>query len=345
MCRQIRSSGMSPKSVKIIAEAGVNHNGSLEIAKQLIDSAADSGADFVKFQTFRAEALVTRSAKKAEYQLRQPYGDDNQLEMLKSYEIDQAGHVDLIQHCQVRGIKFLSSPFDLQSIDLLVDLGIQIIKIPSGEITNKPYLIHVARQGKPVVLSTGLSSLDEVSEAVRILVTNGLAEEGITLLHCNTQYPTPIDEVNLRAMVSMKSALGVAIGLSDHTEGITTPIAAVALGACVIEKHLTLDKALVGPDHAASLTPDKFREMVSSIRDVERAMGDGIKRPSSGELKNLFSVRKSIVASRTISAGDLFSSENLAVKRPGSGISPMEWENVVGTRAKWGFEIDELIRV
>ena len=333
------------KAVKIIAEAGVNHGGSLEMAKQLIDSAADSGADFVKFQTFRAEALVTRSAKKAEYQLRQEYGDDNQYGMLKNYELDQAGHVDLILHCRERGIEFLSSPFDLQSIDLLVNLGIQIIKTPSGEITNKPYLIHVARQGKPVVMSTGLSSFDEVSRALQILITNGLDEESITILHCNSQYPTPIDEVNLRAMTSMKSAFGVPIGLSDHTEGITTPIAAVALGACVIEKHLTLDKSLVGPDHAASLTPEEFTEMVSSIRDVEKAMGDGIKRPSPGELKNLFAVRKSIVASRRISAGDLFSSENLAVKRPGSGISPMNWDNVVGTRSKWDFDIDELIRV
>ena len=333
------------KAVKIIAEAGVNHGGSLEMAKQLIDSAADSGADFVKFQTFRAEALVTRSAKKAEYQLRQEYGDDNQYGMLKNYELDQAGHVDLILHCRERGIEFLSSPFDLQSIDLLVNLGIQIIKTPSGEITNKPYLIHVARQGKPVVMSTGLSSFDEVSRALQILITNGLDEESITILHCNSQYPTPIDEVNLRAMTSMKSAFGVPIGLSDHTEGITTPIAAVALGACVIEKHLTLDKSLAGPDHAASLTPEEFTEMVSSIRDVEKAMGDGIKRPSPGELKNLFAVRKSIVASRRISAGDLFSSENLAVKRPGSGISPMNWDNVVGTRSKWDFDIDELIRV
>ena len=333
------------KAVKIIAEAGVNHGGSLEVAKQLIDSAADSGADFVKFQTFRAEALVTRSAKKAEYQLRQEYGDDNQYGMLKNYELDQAGHVDLILHCRERGIEFLSSPFDLQSIDLLVDLGIQIIKTPSGEITNKPYLIHVARQGKPVVMSTGLSSFDEVSRALQILITNGLDEKGITILHCNSQYPTPIDEVNLRAMTSMKSAFGIPIGLSDHTEGITTPIAVVALGACVIEKHLTLDRSLAGPDHAASLTPEEFTEMVSSIRDVEKAMGDGIKRPSPGELKNLFAVRKSIVASKTISAGDLFSSENLAVKRPGSGISPMNWDNVVGTRSKWDFDIDELIRV
>jgi N,N'-diacetyllegionaminate synthase len=333
------------KAVKIIAEAGVNHGGSLEVAKQLIDSAADSGADFVKFQTFRAEALVTRSAKKAEYQLRQEYGDDNQYGMLKNYELDQAGHVDLILHCRERGIEFLSSPFDLQSIDLLVDLGIQIIKTPSGEITNKPYLIHVARQGKPVVMSTGLSSFDEVSRALQILITNGLDEKGITILHCNSQYPTPIDEVNLRAMTSMKSAFGIPIGLSDHTEGITTPIAAVALGACVIEKHLTLDRSLAGPDHAASLIPEEFKEMVSSIRDVEKAMGDGIKRPSPGELKNLFAVRKSIVASKTISAGDLFSSENLAVKRPGSGISPMNWDNVVGTRSKWDFDIDELIRV
>ena len=333
------------KAVKIIAEAGVNHGGSLEVAKQLIDSAADSGADFVKFQTFRAEALVTRSAKKAEYQLRQEYGDDNQYGMLKNYELDQAGHVDLILHCRERGIEFLSSPFDLQSIDLLVDLGIQIIKTPSGEITNKPYLIHVARQGKPVVMSTGLSSFDEVSRALQILITNGLDEKGITILHCNSQYPTPIDEVNLRAMTSMKSAFGIPIGLSDHTEGITTPIAAVALGACVIEKHLTLDRSLAGPDHAASLTPEEFTEMVSSIRDVEKAMGDGIKRPSPGELNNLFAVRKSIVASKTISAGDLFSSENLAVKRPGSGISPMNWDNVVGTRSKWDFDIDELIRV
>jgi N,N'-diacetyllegionaminate synthase len=333
------------EAVKIIAEAGVNHGGSLEMAKQLIDSAADSGADFVKFQTFRAEALVTRSAKKAEYQLRQDYGDDNQYGMLKNCELDQAGHVDLILHCRDRGIEFLSSPFDLQSIDLLVDLGIQIIKTPSGEITNKPYLIHVARQGKPVVMSTGLSSFDEVSRALQILITNGLDEKGITILHCNSQYPTPIDEVNLRAMTSMKSAFGVPIGLSDHTEGITTPIAAVALGACVIEKHLTLDKSLAGPDHAASLIPEEFKEMVSSIRDVEKAMGDGIKRPSPGELKNLFAVRKSIVASKKIYAGDLFSSENLAVKRPGSGISPMNWDNVVGTRSKWDFDIDELIRV
>ena len=333
------------EAVKIIAEAGVNHGGSLEMAKQLIDSAADSGADFVKFQTFRAEALVTRSAKKAEYQFRQEYGDDNQYGMLKNYELDQAGHVDLILHCRERGIEFLSSPFDLQSIDLLVNLGIQIIKIPSGEITNKPYLIHVARQGKPVVMSTGLSSFDEVSKALQVLITNGLDENGITILHCNSQYPAPIDEVNLRAMTSMKSAFGVPIGLSDHTEGITIPIAAVALGACVIEKHLTLDRSLAGPDHAASLTPEEFTEMVSSIRDVEKAMGDGIKRPSPGELNNLFAVRKSIVASKKIYIGELFSSENLAVKRPGSGISPMHWDDVVGTRSKWDFDIDELIRV
>lgn len=330
---------------RVIAEAGVNHGGSIEIAKKLIDSSADSGADFVKFQTFHAEDLVTWSAKKAEYQLRQECGGDDQYGMLKEYELDRAGHVELIRHCRERAIEFLSSPFDIPSIDLLVDLGVPIIKIPSGEITNKPYLIHVARQRKPVILSTGISSFDEVSGALKILITNGLDKKDVTILQCNSQYPAPIDEVNLRAMISMKLAFDVPVGLSDHTEGITAPIAAVALGACVIEKHVTLDKSLVGPDHVASLTPHQFKEMVSSIRDVEKAMGDGLKRPTSGELENLLAVRKSIVASKRINVGDYFSSENLTVKRPGSGISPMHWDDVIGTRSKWDFDVDELIRV
>lgn len=327
----------------IIAEAGVNHNGDMELAKRLIDIAADAGADLIKFQTFSAERLATQSAPKADYQNQTTDRAESQFAMLKQLELSMQMHETLIAHCQRRNIGFFSTGFDIQSLDYLASLGAGRFKIPSGEITNLSYLRHVGGFGKSVILSTGMASLGEIEAALEALETAGTPRTHITVLHCNTEYPTPVQDVNLRAMCSIRDAFGVAVGYSDHTSGIGVPIAAVALGATVIEKHLTLDRNLPGPDHKASLEPDKFAAMVCAIRNVEQAMGDGIKRPSPSEAKNIPIARKSLVAAKPIHAGERFTPENVTAKRPGTGISPMRWDEVIGLVATRDFLADELI--
>ena len=332
-------------SVMIIAEAGVNHNGSIELAKKLIDVAAEARADFVKFQTFKAETLVTQTADKAEYQKELTGAGETQFDMIKKLELDKEAHLKLIAYCEKKKIEFLSSPFDHKSIDMLAELGLKRFKIPSGEITNLPYLRHIGRMGKPVVMSTGMSTLNEVRDAQNILLESGVKKNDLTILHCNTEYPTPMTDVNLRAMLTIQDELGVKVGYSDHTLGIEIPIAAVAMGATIIEKHFTLDRTLLGPDHAASLEPDELNAMVISIRNIEKAMGDGLKMPSPSEIKNIPIARKSIVAKKSIKKGELFTEENLTVKRPGTGISPMEWDDVLNQNANKTFKIDDLIEV
>lgn len=329
--------------VFIIAEAGVNHNGDMETAKRLIDAASDAGADAVKFQTFKTEKLVCRTAKKAEYQLETTDSSETQYEMLKKLELTEDMHRELIEYCGKKRIMFLSTPFDLESINFLSELGIQIFKVPSGEITNLPYLQRIAEQQKSVILSTGMSSMDEVKAAVEVLKSNGTKD--ITLLHCNTQYPTPMWDVNLLAMVKMKEELGLPVGYSDHTQGIEVPIAAVAMGAGVIEKHFTLDKNMPGPDHKASLNPKELEAMVSAIRNIENAIGVGEKEPTESEINNRQVARKSIVAKRAIQCGELFTTDNLTTKRPGNGISPMKWYDILGQRANRNYEEDELIEL
>lgn len=329
--------------LRIIAEAGVNHNGSLETAMKLVDAAADAGADYVKFQTFKAENLVTKDARKAEYQKRNiEDADDSQLAMLKRLELSPEDHVKLIEHCRQRGIKFLSTAFDLESVDFLHELGINVWKIPSGEITNFPYLRKIASYNEEVIISTGMCDMEEVKDAVRALHECGNDLHKMTLLHCNTQYPTPMEDVNLRAMLSLKE-LGGNIGLSDHTLGIEVPIAAAALGASVIEKHFTLSRNLPGPDHKASLEPHELKAMVSAIRNIEKALGSEVKHPTASEVGNKGVARKSIVASRHIKKGEILTDYNMTTKRPGTGISPMRWLEIVGTRAIHDFLPDEQI--
>jgi N,N'-diacetyllegionaminate synthase len=327
----------------IIAEAGVNHNGDLQLARRLIEAAAASGADLVKFQTFSADRLVTPSAAKAGYQVRSGEPAESQHAMLRKLELSREAHEQLQAHCEKCGIGFFSTGFDPQSVDLLVQLGLQRLKVPSGEITNLPYLRCVGSHRKQVLLSTGMADLREVEDALRVLEESGTPRGRITVLHCSTQYPTPFADVNLRAMLSLRDTFGVAVGYSDHTSGIEVATAAVALGAVVIEKHLTLDRSLPGPDHAASLEPDEFAAMVRAIRNIERALGDGVKRPTAGELENRAAARKSLVAARAIRAGETFSEDALAVKRPGTGISPMRWHEIVGRKAPRDFAPDELI--
>jgi N,N'-diacetyllegionaminate synthase len=327
----------------IIAEAGVNHNGSVDAAKKLIDAAVNSGADLVKFQTFKAETLVTKTAEKADYQKKLTEKNESHFEMIKKLELDRSDHIDLIDYCEKKEIQFLSTAFDHDSIDLLGELNIPFYKIPSGEITNLPYLRHVGRMGKPIIMSTGMSTLEEVRAAMEILLTAGLQKEDLTILHCNTEYPTPMEDVNLKAMLTMRDELGVAIGYSDHTLGIEVPVAAVALGASVIEKHFTLDRTLPGPDHVASLEPDELQAMVTAIRNIEKAMGDRVKKPSPSESKNIPIARRSIVAIKPISKGELFSEKNLTVKRPGTGVSPMEWDTYIGKLSDREYRADELI--
>jgi len=328
----------------IIAEAGVNHNGDMEMAKRLVDVAAEAGADFVKFQTFKAETLVTESAEKAEYQKNLTEKGESQFEMIRKLELDRSAHEELIAYCKQKNIGFLSTAFDHDSIELLAELDIPFYKIPSGEITNLPYLRHIGRMGKPVVMSTGMATLDEVRAAMDILLVAGVKKDDLTILHCTTEYPTPFRDVNLKAMQTMRDELGVDVGYSDHTIGIDVPVAAVAMGAGIIEKHFTLDRTLPGPDHAASLEPDELKDMVLAIRNIEDALGDGVKRPSESEEKNISIVRKSIVAAGAIRKGELLSSQNLAVKRPGTGVSPMEWDRVVGTVVDREYSKDDLIR-
>lgn len=330
-------------SVFIIAEAGVNHNGNIELAKKLIDIAVEAKVDAVKFQTFKTENLVSKNAKKAEYQEKTTCKNESQFQMLKKLELDIETHRILMAYCKEKKIMFLSTAFDLESIDVLNNLGIEIFKIPSGEITNYPYLKKIGMLRKNVILSTGMSNIEEIEEAIKVLKENGTND--ITVLHCNTEYPTPMEDVNLNAMKTIKKMLNVKVGYSDHTSGIEVPIAAVAMGAKVIEKHFTLDKNMDGPDHKASLEPDQLKEMVKSIRNIEKAMGSGVKQPSKSEIKNLVIVRKSIVASRKIKKGEEFGEDNLTCKRPGDGVSPMRWKEIVGQSAGKDFEEDEMIEL
>ncbi|WP_347488243.1 N-acetylneuraminate synthase [Desulfoscipio sp. XC116] len=325
----------------IIAEAGVNHNGDIKLAKKLVDAAKSAGADAVKFQTFKTESLVSKAAPKAEYQKQNTMTDGNQLEMLKKLELSYNYFKELKEYCTEKGILFLSTAFDFDSIECLESLEMPVYKVPSGEITNLPYLMKIAGTGKPVIISTGMSDLDEVGSAIKVLRDNGAGT--MTLLHCNTQYPTPFEDANLMAMLTLRERFGVAVGYSDHTLGIEAPIAAVALGATVIEKHFTLDKSLEGPDHKASLDPQELKAMVTSIRNIEVALGDGIKQPSASEIMNKAAARKSIVAGRNIAKGEIFTEDNLAIKRPGNGISPMKWFEVLGMSAARDFCEDELI--
>lgn len=329
----------------IIAEAGVNHNGDINLAQELIDVAAESGADFVKFQTFNADEMCSTHANKAEYQNNSTDANESQYDMIKRLELTRDMHEVLIEHCNTRGIQFFSTGFDVESIDLLVELGLERFKIPSGEITNLPYLRHVGKLGKPVILSTGMAKLDEIQVALEVLEKEGTPRSNITVLHCNTEYPTPMVDVNLRSMLTIRDAFDVQVGYSDHTLGIEVAIAAVALGATIIEKHFTLDRNLIGPDHQASLEPEELKAMVKATRNIEKAMGDGVKQPSASEMKNLSIARKSLVAAQPISEGEVFSKTNLAVKRPGIGLSPMYWDEVLGCKAPRNFAPDELIEL
>jgi len=330
-------------SVFIIAEAGVNHNGSIELAFKLIDAAVEAGVDAVKFQTFKAENLVSKNTQKAEYQKKTTDASESQLDMLKKLELDVDVHKKLIKYCNAKGILFLSSPFDHDSIDLLNELGIEVFKIPSGEITNLPYLRRIGSLAKQVILSTGMSTLKEVGDALAILVDSGTKKENITVLHANTMYPTPMEDVNLNAMQTIQKEFDIAVGYSDHTLGIEVDIAAVAMGASIVEKHFTIDKAKEGPDHKASLEPEELRAMVIAIRNVEKALGDGIKIPSGSEKPNIVVARKSILANQKIKKGDTLTEENIIVKRPGNGISPMKWDEVIGLVAAKDYQVDDKI--
>ncbi len=330
-------------SVFIIAEAGVNHNGSLELAKQLIDVAAASGADAVKFQTFKAEKLVSKNAQKADYQKQTTDSKESQYEMIKKLELNVNTHHQLMDYCQKKNIMFLSTPFDHDSIALLNDLGLEKFKIPSGEITNLPYLRAIGKLGKEIILSTGMADLGEIEDAMDVLVASGTPKDKITVLHANTMYPTPMADVNLRSMLTIGQAFACPFGYSDHTLGIEVPVAAVAMGASCIEKHFTLDKNMDGPDHKASLEPQELTAMVAAIRHIEQALGSEIKKPSPSEKPNIDIARKSLVAACDIKEGEQFSADNLAVKRPGHGISPMRWDDIIGTVAQKNYQADELI--
>ena len=335
------------KHTIIIAEAGVNHNGSIELAKQLVDKAVEAGVDYIKFQTFKAANLVTKKARKAEYQERNTSGnEDSQYQMLKNLELSPTDHETLVDYCQRRDIKFFSTPFDFESMKYLHSLGLGLWKIPSGEVTNYPFLKKVAFYNEKTILSTGMCDMEDVRAAVKALYRNGLSKENLILLHCNTEYPTPFEDVNLNAMNALRKEFEVEVGYSDHTTGIEVPIAAVALGATIIEKHFSLNRNMEGPDHKASLEPEELKAMVRAIRNIEKAVGgDGTKHVSNSERKNITIARKSIVAAKEIKRGEKFTEENLTVKRPGTGISPMRWEEVIGQIAKRIFNEDELIEL
>ena len=333
---------MSSK-VFIIAEAGVNHNGSLDLAKKLIDVASESGADAVKFQTFKAEKLVSKNAQKADYQKQTTNKTESQFDMIKKLELDMDTHKELIAYCETKNIMFLSTPFDHDSIELLNDLGLEIFKIPSGEITNLPYLRHIGKLNKKVILSTGMADIGEIEDALDILINTGTKKENITILHANTMYPTPMEDVNLKAMETIGNTFDIAFGYSDHTLGIEVDIAAVAMGASCIEKHFTLDKTMEGPDHKASLEPNELNAMVKAIRNIELALGSSAKKPSKSESPNIQIARKSIVALKNIKQGETLSEENITVKRPGMGINPMRWDEIVGSIANKNYKEDELI--
>jgi len=333
-----------PKTL-IIAEAGVNHNGSLDLACKLIDAAKAAGADIVKFQTFKATELVSESAEKATYQKSTTDANETQFEMIKKLELSKANHLELMRHCEAVGIEFLSAPFDISSIELLHKLGVKRFKIPSGEITNYPLLKEMAHLNKSVIMSTGMANVDEIEAALDVLISHGTEKQNISVLHCNTEYPTPFEDVNLKAIETMGRALGVPVGYSDHTTGIEVSIAAVALGATIIEKHFTLDRTLPGPDHKASLEPGELAEMVRAIRHIESAMGNGKKQPSPSEIKNMVVARKSIVAAQVIQKGDAFTFENITAKRPGNGISPMRMEEIMKLKASRAYGRDEQIEL
>jgi N-acetylneuraminate synthase len=338
---------MGIKKTIIIAEAGVNHNGNLNIAKRLIDAAVDAGVDYVKFQTFKTENLVSPSAPKADYQIENTQNqNETQYQMLKNLELSMEDHYELIAYCNKKNINFFSTAFDLESLDFLHSLNFSLFKIPSGEITNYPYLYKIGSFKKEVIISTGMCTMQEIEEAIEVLINAGTDRNRITVLHCNTEYPTPMIDVNLKAMLDIQEKLKVAIGYSDHTLGIEVPIAAVALGACVIEKHFTLDKSMHGPDHAASLEPIELKEMVAAIRNIELVLsGDGVKNPSNSEQKNITIARKSIVAKTAIKKGEAFTVENITTKRPANGISAMKWKEVMGTIAKKDYNAEELIEI
>lgn len=357
----------SESRILIIAEAGVNHNGSIDMAKQLIDVASEAGADIIKFQTFKAENVISKYAAKADYQKKTTAENESQLDMVKKLELDEAAHHILIDHCRTSGIEFLSTPFDFESIDLLCQkLNLSRVKIPSGEITNGPYLLHIAKTDKPVILSTGMSTLGEVETALAVLSFGYLhkkqkpslqqfqdayySEKGqailakkVILLHCTTEYPAPFEEVNLKVMETMQKAFGIPVGLSDHTPGIAVSLAATALGAAVIEKHFTLDKNLPGPDHKASLVPNELKDMIIGIRQIEAALGNGKKIPMPKELKNQVVARKSLVAARPICKGEIYTSQNLSIKRPGTGLSPMKYWELIGEKVNKNHDVDEII--
>lgn len=328
-----------------IAEAGVNHNGSYERAKRMIDTAHQCGVDYIKFQTFKANKIANRFAVQADYQKKNLKEESSQVEMLKKLELSDNDFYSLKDYCDEIGIKFMSTPFDLESIDFLSELSMDYMKVPSGEITNLPYLRKIASKGIPVIMSTGMCRLGEIEDALDVLYKGGMSTNDITLLHCNTEYPTPMVDVNLRAMETLRSAFGTKVGYSDHTQGIEVPIAAVAMGATVIEKHFTLDKTLPGPDHVASLDPVELKAMVDAIRNIEFAIGMSEKRVSSSECKNIAIARKSIVAAKDIKSGEIFTEYNLTVKRPGNGISPMQWDSIIGKMAIRDFAADELIEL
>ena len=335
------------KQILIIAEAGVNHNGKIILAKELIDAAYEAKADYVKFQIFKTEASLTKNTKKASYQIKNT-GDNNesQFEMVKRLELSQEEFLLLFEYCNSKGIKFLATGFDSESLIFLKSLGLKLAKIPSGEITNLPYLRAVANLFPEIILSTGMANIDEIKTAFMVLLANGTKQENITILHCNTEYPTPMEDVNLKAMLDIQKQLNTNIGYSDHTLGIEVPLAAVALGAKVIEKHFTLDRDLPGPDHKASLEPEELKAMVSAIRNVEKAIsGSGIKEESPSEKKNKPIARKSIIASHNIKKNEIFTEENLSIKRPGTGINPMRWDEIIGLRAIKDFQEDDLIEL
>lgn len=338
---------MKSQHVIIIAEAGVNHNGNIENAFRLIDCAAEAGVDFIKFQSFKADKLVSRTAKKAEYQKKNiDDSAETQLEMLQKLELSPEQHLELIKYCKKKKINFFSTAFDLDSLEYLHKIGLQLVKIPSGEITNLPYLRKAATLFQKVIISTGMATISEIKDAVDVFINSGIALENITILHCNTEYPTPMEDVNLKAMLHLQQVFCTKVGYSDHTIGIEVPVAAVAIGASIIEKHFTLDKTMEGPDHKVSLEPDELRIMVSAIRNIEVALsGSGLKEISSSEQKNIPIARKSILAIKKIYKGEIFSNQNIGVKRPGTGISPMKWDEILGQRAIKDFEPDDLIEV
>ena len=333
------------KNTFIIAEAGVNHNGDIEIAKKMIDIASAAGVDAVKFQTFRADTLVAHNAPKASYQVKNMSSNESQYDMLQKLELTEKEYIHLSEYCMQKNVMFLSSPFDLESIDMLESLGMTIYKIPSGEITNLPYLRKIGSLKKKIIMSTGMANLGEIEQALDILILNGTSKEDITLLHCNTEYPTPFEDVNLLAMQTLRDAFKIKVGYSDHSLGLEVPIAAVALGAEVIEKHFTIDNAMIGPDHKASLDPSELKQMVVAVRNVEQSIGNGIKYPSQSEIKNMNIVRKSIFTKQDISKGDIFSTENITTKRPGIGISPMRWDEIIGKISLHDYQANQLVEL